>query len=75
MDFTITEIIGYLASAILLLSFTRKDVTTLRIINSIGCILFVVYGLMLGSIPVVVTNVAIVGINVYYLYFNKSQGV
>lgn len=72
MGFSTVEIIGYLASAVLLVSFTRKNVKHLRIINSVGCILFVVYGFMLESIPVVFTNVAIVIINVYYLFFQKQ---
>ena len=37
-----TEWVGYLASLVLIISFTRKNVNQLRIINSIGAILFVV---------------------------------
>lgn len=71
MDFTLVDIIGYLASGVLLLSFTRKNVTQLRIINSVGCLLFVVYGAMLNVWPVIITNVAIVLINCYYLFLQK----
>lgn len=63
-----TEIVGYLASLIVLISFLMKNMKTLRIINSIGCVLFVAYGILLGfSLPIIITNVAIVGINIYYL--------
>lgn len=65
---SITEWIGYLASTFLLLSFTMKHVVKLRIINSVGCALFVVYGLMLQiAWPVVITNGAIFFVNMYYL--------
>lgn len=63
----LTEYAGYIASATVLISFLMKNIRTLRIVNSIGCLLFIGYGVMLESIPIVVTNAAIVLINGYYL--------
>ena len=40
----LTEWVGYMAMAVLLVSFMMKNVTKLRIINSVGCALFVIYG-------------------------------
>ncbi|GAK89998.1 hypothetical protein JCM19297_620 [Nonlabens ulvanivorans] len=73
MDITFTEFIGYAASAVLLFSFTRKDLKKLRWFNSLGCLLFVIYGFMLDSIPVLITNLAIIAINAYYLFFKKED--
>lgn len=72
MDFfgvDITEWIGYAATAFVLLSFTMKNVNTLRKVNMLGGLLFVVYGFMLEpiSLPVILTNAAIVLIHSYYL--------
>ena len=68
-----TEWIGYAAMLALLISFTMKDIRKLRFINSIGAILFVVYGFMLAtSWPIIITNACILGINIYYLYIKKS---
>ena len=67
------EWVGYLASFVLLISFLMRNITTLRYINSLGCLLFVAYGLLLGSWPIVVTNAAIVLINMYYLFINKKE--
>ena len=68
MEFSSTEIVGYLASLIVLISFLMKNMKTLRIINTIGCVLFVAYGILLNfSIPIIITNVTIVAINIYYL--------
>lgn len=67
------NIIGYLAPAFLALSFLFKDLVKLRIINSIGCSFFVVYGLLIAAYPIVVANVIIIGINVYQLVFNKGK--
>ncbi len=71
--FTPTEIIGYVASLAVLLSFLMKNIRTLRIVNTIGCLIFVAYGVLLGfSIPIIATNVAIVMINLYYLIKMKK---
>jgi uncharacterized protein with PQ loop repeat len=63
----LTDYIGYIASGFVLLSFLMRKMIFLRIVNTIGCVFFIVYGILLGSIPVVVTNAAIVLINIYYL--------
>jgi hypothetical protein len=62
-----TEYIGYVASALVLISFIMKKITYLRVINSFGCAFFIVYGTLLASVPIVITNAAIVMINIYYL--------
>ena len=68
------EIIGYLAPAFLVLSFLFKDMVKLRLINSIGCACFIVYGLLHAPAlyPVVIANAIIVGINLYHLVFVKK---
>lgn len=67
------EWIGYLASFFLLLSFLMRNITTLRYINSLGCLLFVAYGILLDSWPLIITNGAIVLINIYYLFINRKN--
>lgn len=69
----ITEWVGYAAMLALLISFMMKDVRKLRLINSIGAILFVIYGFMLTtSWPIIITNSAILCINFYYLFVKKN---
>jgi uncharacterized protein with PQ loop repeat len=64
MQFTTTEIVGYAASLLVLVSFLMKDIRKLRMINSLGCALFVIYGVLLGfSWPIILTNTAILVIN------------
>ncbi len=71
---TFTEWIGYLASIILIISFMMKNVKKLRIINSIGAALFVIYGIMLTySWPIIITNQFILFANLYYLTNNKNN--
>jgi hypothetical protein len=68
----LTEWVGYLAMTVLLVSFMMKNVTKLRIINSVGCLFFVVYGLLISQYPIVITNLAIILINFYYLFLKKN---
>lgn len=74
LGISITEWVGYLASIVLIISFMMKKVSTLRIINSIGAILFIIYGYMLHtSWPIIITNVFILFTNIYYLSMKKFR--
>ncbi len=64
----IVDLIGYSASAVLIISFLLADIRKLRIVNTVGCALFVIYGFMLGNNwAIIVTNVFIIGVNLYHL--------
>ena len=65
---SLTECLGYLASIVIMVSFLMKNLIALRIINSIGGLLFIAYGFLLGmSMPIILTNTFVVGVNIYYL--------
>ena len=68
----LTEWVGYLAMTVLLISFMMKNITKLRVINSLGCLFFVIYGSLISQYPIVITNAAIIVINFYYLFFKKN---
>jgi uncharacterized protein with PQ loop repeat len=73
LGITITEWVGYAASLALIISFMMKNINTLRIINSIGAVLFVVYGIMLEtSYPIIITNAFILMVNIYYLTYKRK---
>jgi len=73
MGINTTEIIGYLGSAGVLFSFLFSDMRKLRMINMIGCALFIAYGVLLHtSWPIIITNVSIVFINAYHLFLKKG---
>jgi len=62
------EFVGYLASLAVLVSFLLKDMTKLRLVNMVGCVLFVTYGFLLAiSWPIIITNGAIIIVNLYHL--------
>lgn len=70
---TYIDYVGYAASVFVLLSFVMKNIATLRMINMIGCGLFITYGILIASVPVIITNAAIVLVNSYYLYQHYTQ--
>ena len=61
------EALGYLASALVILSLTMRSVVRLRIISLCGSFAFFAYGLLIESPPVMVTNGCIAVINVWFL--------
>lgn len=64
----IIQILGYGASFIIFISLTMKSIIKLRVLNAIGCLLFVIFAFKTGSWPVVVMNIGIVFIDMYYFY-------
>ena len=72
----LSEWVGYFALAGVLISFLMKDIRRLRIINTVGCLLFILYGFLLDiSWPIVITNAGITTINLFYLtkqFFNNK---
>ena len=74
IDIPLVDWVGYLASAIVFVSFLYKDVKTIRLVNLFGAILFVVYGLLLtNAYPIVVFNGGIILLHIYHLLIKKSN--
>ncbi|MCF3107751.1 uroporphyrinogen decarboxylase [Niabella sp. CC-SYL272] len=67
------EYIGYLAMALLVISFIPKQLKAIRIINFSGCIFFVIYGVLLGwKWPIIISNGLIAVIQLYHLFVKKQ---
>lgn len=64
----IIELIGYLGSALVVVSMLMTSVVRLRVINLIGSVIFTIYALIIRSYPTAAMNLFLVGINVYHLY-------
>lgn len=60
--------IGYLASIFLAFSLIVTNALKFRILNILGCITFIIYGVLIPAFPVIVANVLLLVINVYQLY-------
>lgn len=64
---TVYELIGYIASALIVISLAMSSIIKLRVINLVGAITFTVYGFLIGSLPVALTNIIIAGLDIWYL--------
>lgn len=66
------SIVGYVASVFVVLSFVMKDVQKIRLVNFLGCICFVVYGIYAGLLwPIIIPNAILFLIQLYYLVIKK----
>ncbi len=77
----VLEWLGYLASALVVISLMMSSIIQLRWFNLAGALLMCVYGLLIHAAPVAVLNLFIVLVDLYYLkqiylsrdYFNTLQ--
>lgn len=72
---TLTELVGYMAAAFVTGSFLiSNNIRLLRLINMIGAILFVTYGILLGyNLPIIIPNFVIICIQLYHLLIRKEK--
>ncbi|MCG9731736.1 YgjV family protein [Shewanella sp. Isolate13] len=61
------ELIGYLGSVVIAISLLLTNITRLRYLNSAGCLMMVVYALLIGAYPVVLMNCICIMINIYHI--------
>ncbi len=65
----IANYVGYAASFFVVLSFVLKDIRKIRIVNLIGCILFVIYGVFSNYLwPIIIPNAILCVIQIYHLF-------
>ena len=67
------ELIGYLASIVILIGFTFKGESKIRTINMIGSLLFIVYGLLIKAYPVALLNALTILVNVRALIKTRNE--
>lgn len=61
------EVLGWIGSATLLFSMTRSDMLKLRIFNTIGTAVMIVYTFLIASWPMLALNLVITYINVTHI--------
>jgi hypothetical protein len=69
----ISDIVGYIATAATLFSFTQSTVLRIRVINSIGAILWIFYGILIVSYPNLITNALILIIHSVWFIKNRKD--
>ena len=66
---------GYLASLLLAIGLLVNNDLKFRLLNTAGNIAFIIYGLVLGAMPIILTNSILLAINLFYLYkiYNRKE--
>lgn len=67
LDILKNEWLGIVASAFILVSFLFTKQTITRLINMVGCIIFVIYGLLLPTYSTAFMNGALFIVHIVYL--------
>ena len=65
------EILGIIATLFVLAAFMLNDVKQIRIVDLIGTILFVIYGILIHSLSVSLLNGILIIIHLYKLIKRK----
>ena len=61
------DVVGYLASALIVLSITQKSILRLRVLGLVGALTFLVYSITIGAYPIAVVNAIAAGVHAWYL--------
>lgn len=61
------EIIGYVASAFVVVSITQTSILRLRLLGLVGSLIFIAYSIAIGAYPIAIVNVIITGLHLWYL--------
>ncbi|MHA6512915.1 GNAT family N-acetyltransferase [Tessaracoccus sp. Z1128] len=67
------ELVGYIASVLIVLSFAMSSIVKIRIISLVGSVFYVAYGAMIGSVPILLANITIVVFHCIALYKEFSS--
>jgi hypothetical protein len=62
------EAVGYLGSALVVVSLLMTRILRLRVIGLLGSTTFLIYGLLISSVPIIITNLVIIVINATFLW-------
>lgn len=65
------EVIGILATVFIVAGFVFKDEKTIRIVNMIGAVFFVIYGISISALSVWLSNGILILIHIYHLSRRK----
>jgi uncharacterized protein with PQ loop repeat len=62
------DFLGYIASILILISMLMENMFKFRLINSIACGLFIIYGIIKADTPILLLNGMVILINIYHLF-------
>jgi uncharacterized protein with PQ loop repeat len=67
------DVLGWVATGVTLISMMVKDMKLLRGINSMGCLLWISYGMLRVDTPLIVVNSTILIIHIVSLIRDRKK--
>jgi 4-amino-4-deoxy-L-arabinose transferase-like glycosyltransferase len=67
------EIFGYIGTVLILVSFLIENVFKLRLVNTIGAIFWLVYGIGIMAKPTIIVNLAVIIIHGIWFIKQKKE--
>ena len=67
------EILGIVASLFVISAFLFKNVKIIRLLDAVGALLYVIYGILIHSYANILLNTVLIAVQIYHLYkMNKK---
>ena len=67
------DIIGYIGMVLILYSFTIENIYKLRLMNSIGSMVWIIYGIGIMAGPTIMVNSCVLCIHLHWFYKNRKK--
>ena len=67
------DILGWIGTALILYSFTLNNIKKLRIVNMIGSVAWILYGIKTNIMPTIFVNVCVLIIHSIWLIRNRNN--
>lgn len=67
------DIFGYIGTVLILYSFTIESMKRLRIVNSIGSVFWIVYGVSISANPTILVNSCVLCIHLWWFIKNRKR--
>ena len=61
------DALGWFGSALLIYSLLQARILRLRVLNTVACLILIVFNLMIGVWPMVAMNVVLAAINLFFI--------
>lgn len=69
----LVEILGIVASLFVISAFLFKNVKVIRLLDAVGALLYVIYGILIHSYANILLNTVLIAVQIYHLYkLNKK---
>lgn len=67
------EILGIVASLFVISAFLFKNVKIIRLLDAVGALLYVIYGILIHSYANILLNTVLIAVQIYHLHkLNKK---